>query len=181
MKNRRWDAILSRLKKDEEIKVAEIGVWTGLLSKYLLKYRPLMQLYMIDRWSTYTDEEKAGDESGKMTYYDQEVFDNAEKTAMSETEKYKDRRIVIKSDSAKAADQVKDNSLDLVFIDADHSYEGVKKDIQAWLPKVKDNGWIGGHDYTRRGVEKAVSEFFNEIETDVDKTWFVRKSNTKGE
>ena len=134
----------------------------------------MMKLYMIDRWSTYSEYERSGDEAGKMTRYDQRVFDNAEKLAMSETEKYQKRRIVIKSDSVKAADKIKDNSLDLVFIDGDHSYEGVKRDIEAWLPKIKKGGWISGHDYTRKGVAEAVSDYFDEVETDVDKTWFVK-------
>ena len=39
-----------------------------------------------------------------------------------------------------------DESLDLVFLDADHRYEYFKQDIQLWLPKVKNGGVICGHD-----------------------------------
>ena len=175
-KNRRWTAILKRLPKDKKIEVAEIGIWIGLLSKHLLKYRPLMRLYMVDRWSVYSDKERAGDEAGKMTRYDQKVFDNAEKLAMAETEKYKKRRVVIKSDSAEAAKKIKDKSLFLAFLDGDHSEEGLTRDIEAWLPKIKKGGWISGHDYTRKGVYRAVQKFFSvdEIELDADRTWFVK-------
>lgn len=65
--------------------------------------------------------------------------------------------------SEQASIRVPNNSLDLVFIDADHSYESVKKDIECWLPKVKSGGFITGHDYcnsAHRDVEKAVDEFF---------------------
>jgi predicted O-methyltransferase YrrM len=60
-----------------------------------------------------------------------------------------------------------DNSLDCVFIDADHSYDAVSKDIGAWLPKVKRGGGIlAGHDYNWQfpGVLRAVSERFERCE-----------------
>jgi len=46
-----------------------------------------------------------------------------------------------------------DDSLDLVFLDADHRYEQIRRDIQRWLPKVKYGGVICGHD-----CEKYYSE-----------------------
>ena len=68
--------------------------------------------------------------------------------------------------SVDAAKMVDDGSLDMVYIDADHKYESVKADILAWLPKVKEGGYIGGHDFGRNendrgwGVRKAVEEIF---------------------
>lgn len=75
------------------------------------------------------------------------------------------------------AKEFEDGSIDFVFIDADHSYKSVKKDILAWLPKVKKGGIIAGHDYEHEtydeqyinedghgdrhhGVIKAVNEIF---------------------
>jgi len=48
--------------------------------------------------------------------------------------------------------------IDLLFIDGDHTYEGVVKDIDSWLPKVKDGGMVMFHDYCERepGVMQAV-------------------------
>jgi hypothetical protein len=67
----------------------------------------------------------------------------------------------------------------MVFLDADHSYEGVKEDWFEWRPKVKPGGWLAGHDYgdKRFGVKQAVDEslaFWHKLELDVDLTWFVR-------
>jgi len=68
---------------------------------------------------------------------------------------------VIKGCSWEVADNFLDCSLDYVFIDADHQYESVKKDILAWLPKIKPGGIIAGHDYVSDfGVDKAVQEQF---------------------
>ena len=52
-----------------------------------------------------------------------------------------------------------DKTFDLIFIDADHRYEAVKKDIENWLPKLKKGGTICGHDYGNwEGVGRAVNE-----------------------
>ena len=80
----------------------------------------------------------------------------------------------IKCLSHEGAGIFKDNSVDVIFIDAGHSYEAVKKDIEAWLPKMKPNGIIAGHDYNSwAGVKKAVNEKFvapHRIENDC---WFI--------
>ena len=54
----------------------------------------------------------------------------------------------------------KDESVDFIWVDADHHYESVKKDIDYWYPKLKKGGIIAGHDYTEEGVRRAVWEFF---------------------
>lgn len=57
------------------------------------------------------------------------------------------------SDSAVAGDKWDSNApVDMVFIDADHSYEACKRDILAWLPKIKSGGIIAIHDYGKSQV-----------------------------
>ncbi len=50
--------------------------------------------------------------------------------------------------------------IDFLFIDGDHSYQAVRKDIDKWLPFLKDNSYVGFHDYedSHHGVIKAVEE-----------------------
>ena len=70
---------------------------------------------------------------------------------------------LIKSDSCDAASLFENESVDFVFIDGNHWYDYVKKDIEAWLPKIKKGGMISGHDYQEAGVSTAVGETFGNL------------------
>ena len=74
--------------------------------------------------------------------------------------KFEGRAKLLREKSWDAADQFEDQSLDLVYIDGDHTYEGVVKDLAAWFPKVKKSGMFCGDDIGWPGVKKAVDEFF---------------------
>lgn len=67
----------------------------------------------------------------------------------------------IRNDSVEASKLYEDASIDFIFIDGDHSYEGVKRDINAWLPKMKPNSILSGHDYAWAAeIRKAVDDVF---------------------
>lgn len=85
-----------------------------------------------------------------------------------------DKFSLIKSLSHEGANWFKDGSVDILFVDAGHSYEAVKKDIEAWLPKMKPNGIIAGHDYhSWEGVKKAVDEKFGTPHKVDNDCWFI--------
>lgn len=69
------------------------------------------------------------------------------------------------------------DSLDFIFIDGDHSYQGVYNDIKNWLPKLKRGKTIAGHDYHWNEIRKAVVDFFgNENDIKVSKiSWMYIK------
>ena len=74
-----------------------------------------------------------------------------------------ERVTFIQESSDTAARHVEDDSLDLVFIDADHTAAWVQKDLDAWVPKVRPGGVIAGHDYgshTHVDVKPVVDRFF---------------------
>jgi hypothetical protein len=80
----------------------------------------------------------------------------------------------IKSLSHEAADYFDDGSVSNLFIDAGHSYEAVKADIEAWLPKMKPNGIMAGHDFNAwDGVNKAVKEKFGTPHKVENDCWFI--------
>ena len=58
-----------------------------------------------------------------------------------------------------------------MFIDADHSYEWVKKDIAAYKPKLKKGGWLTGHDIDFPGVNRAVNEVIVKYDVGPNNVW----------
>jgi len=68
----------------------------------------------------------------------------------------------VRMTSLEAAQQYEDNSIDFIMIDGEHSYEAVKADIQAWLPKMKNGGVMTGDDAFSMEVRKAAQECLRE-------------------
>lgn len=72
---------------------------------------------------------------------------------------------IVRDDSVAAAATFEDESIDFLYVDASHTYEGVLRDLMAWYPKVKTGGVIAGDDWCfadrgELGVRYAVSDFF---------------------
>jgi len=91
---------------------------------------------------------------------------------------FKNKAVILKMFSTEAVKYIPDNSLDFIFIDANHIYEYVKQDIIDYIPKVKIGGLIGGHDYNPKrfkGVVNAVHELFNDDDIMIkdNATWWV--------
>lgn len=86
---------------------------------------------------------------------------------------------IINLDSELAKNQIDDNSVDVLFIDADHHYQFVKMDINNYWPKVKPGGILFGHDYNRfDDVKRAVTEIFHTARIDLlpnSDIWKVQK------
>ena len=146
----------------------EIGVLDGGTSLFLLKAFPQLTLIGVDPDLSYHE-------------YDQARMNAAEATALSRLEQFGNRSVRLKMTSAQAAPLVEDGSCDFVFIDADHTYDAVKEDIQLWYPKVRRGGLFCGHDLRWEGVTKAVVEFaiaqnmsgrYTPKESDI--WWFIR-------
>ena len=125
---------LPRLFHELGFKVgAEVGVYTGAYSRSLLKYCPGLKLYGIDSWVKY-----GGYEGDHLSI-------DAYKLAEENVKGFDCK--LIKSESKEAVQQFPDESLDFVFIDANHSYESVVEDIALWSKKVRKGGIVSGHDF----------------------------------
>ncbi len=175
MKKYRWDAIIDRVDKNKEITIVEIGVWRGGLSKKLLEALPKMFLIQVDRWEKYSNEEIEAEVNSRMSRYPQERFNIAYNENIENISPYLKRVKIIKLDSTIAANTIKNKTIDLIFFDAAHNCKKCENDFFAWLPKIKSGGYIGGHDYRREGVKKAVDLIFgNKVKEDIGKTWWVK-------
>lgn len=69
---------------------------------------------------------------------------------------------LIKSLTVAAASMFEDLSVDVLFIDADHRYAGVKGDYEAWVSKVKTGGKIAFHDVAPTFVD-ITNYYVNEL------------------
>ncbi|MCI0537098.1 MAG: class I SAM-dependent methyltransferase [Verrucomicrobiales bacterium] len=149
-----------------EMRGVEVGVLAGATSQALLRSLPHLFLWMVDSWSqaipgsSYFESE---DGAGRLSQ--SEHLANLH-CAFERTSFASDRRVLVRSDSVIAAAAIPDESLDFVFIDAEHTYDAVRKDIAAWAPKVRPGGIVAGHDYgglhNRRGVwgvNRAVDQY----------------------
>lgn len=92
--------------------------------------------------------------------------------------------------SEEAVNDIADDSLDLVFIDAKHDYEYVKKDITIWIPKLRKSGFMSGHDFcdAHPGVIRAVNEIIKSPRLEIDAervvehcdaVWWIRKDEIR--
>jgi hypothetical protein len=71
----------------------------------------------------------------------------------------------VRANSMDAVRDVPDESLDFVFIDANHTFDYVMQDIIEWSKKVRPGGMVSGHDYFRCrnfGVVPAVDVYTRE-------------------
>ena len=164
--------ILNRLPSGSVIG-AEIGVFAGKTSLRLLRREDLV-LYMVDNWKPFkVDGFVATKEMQERNY----------KTALDNVAFANGRAKIMVSDSVDAAKNILNDSLDFVFIDANHNYQSVSEDIETWYPKLKKGALLCGHDYGNnefdygmeviRAVHDAASRHEWKVEAGEDFTWFV--------
>ena len=76
--------------------------------------------------------------------------------------KHRSKIEFLETSSIEAVTNFKNEYFDFIFIDADHSYQSVRQDLEIWYPKIKPGGLISGHDYHLSVVETAVNDFRKE-------------------
>lgn len=144
----------------------EIGSWRGDNAARLLASRRPQKMYLVDPWE-YREEEKYNDAwFGAAGRSGQQDMDAIYESVIARFRPNIDsgQLVVKRMRSIDAASSFADDSLDWVYVDGDHSYEGVKDDLEAYYRAVKPGGFLAGDDYEGPGwwgdgVKRAVDEF----------------------
>lgn len=138
----------------------EIGVAEGGFSFYLLQCWP-GTCYQVDTWSALST-----DEYNDYNNVEQVEQDRRYTLVLEQGRLFGGRAVAMKMKSEDAVKQFKDEYFDFIYIDANHKYQFIKKDLELWYPKCKVGGIFAGHDYLdgviksgEYGVKTAVNEF----------------------
>lgn len=154
-------SLLELAAKENPLGVAaEIGVAGGHFTKQILTTWPTCsRLYAIDCWGPF--------DGNHLTVDDQEQrFRQVTKDFSHHS-----NVTIVREFSHVAAASMLDESIDFIYLDADHSHAAVLLDLQTWLPKLKKRGIMAGHDYYDGcGAKSAVDEFCTKNGIDVRAT-----------
>lgn len=143
----------------------EIGVAAGEFSRHILNATQPERLHLIDPWCRQERADYENDPSNWSAEEGEALHDKVRAAFASEISA---GQVVIHRDfSTNVAGSFPDGSLDWIYVDGLHSYEGAKADLEAFHPKLKPDGLMLGHDYAKHdaaramgfGVVEAVDEF----------------------
>jgi predicted O-methyltransferase YrrM len=143
------------IQKFNDAIFVEIGVWKGKSAIYMAEKIKTsgknIKFWAIDIFN------------GSGYEYDKDVLEGTllEKYHIN-IEPVKDFIETLIGDSKELHEKFENESIDFLFLDADHEYRAVKEDLRLWFPKIKKGGIIAGHDYNESscGVRQAVDEYF---------------------
>jgi len=132
--------LVGKLSKSRYVEVVDLGAGSGTTALSVLCARPKkIRVITID--------------------HDQKTLRWPERVAINVGRREDWRGIL--ADSVEAAKRFETNSVDLLLVDTDHTYETTKRELEAWLPKIRKDGYIWLHDYgvaSEWGWRKSVPE-----------------------
>lgn len=149
-----------------ECTIAEIGSYVGDSSKIFAER--FKYVHCIDPWKNGYDETDAASYQHDMSIIEKQ-FDETVFNVYKNVYKYKGKSLDVVNDFP-------DGFFDVVYIDGIHQYGEVKRDIKAWLNKVKKGGFLTGHDYQSKfqGTIDAVNEFKKPDKIFEDTSWLIK-------
>jgi len=123
-------------------RVAEVGVWRGEFAEAMLGGCPdLSTYYCIDPWRHLDDWNKPANKNDNQ-------FERFYQEVLARTEPWEATRVILRGRTTEVSDEIPDASLDLAYIDADHTLRGIAIDLIRIWPKVRPGGFVGGDDFS---------------------------------
>jgi len=136
----------------EKVTGIEIGTCRAESTVFLLEKCPnITKITTVDPYKAYNDW------NGEIN---QNVIDKFMMIAQENLKPYGKRAIMVRETSIDAASKFKNESVDFIFVDGDHSYDATLADCETYYPKLKKGGFFCGHDYSSiEAVNRAVNDF----------------------
>lgn len=137
----------------------EIGVLYGDFSQMILNAICPKHLVLVDPYETSGNRYESGIQTAYSTQSDYQKL-----LKRFHEQKLSGQVNVVRLHSSEAQKIFNDGSFDFIYHDASHLLVDVKRDLNEWLPKLKEGGLMCGHDYIDHqdfGVIEAVNNFCN--------------------
>jgi predicted O-methyltransferase YrrM len=144
-------------------KIIEIGVAYGYHADFICTTLPETTYVGVDPYKANYDLNDIFCDDVKKLFREndsQRAMDRLYSAVRDNLKTFNGRATIKRGLSWEIANQIDDGSVDLVYIDGDHTYEAVLRDLNAWVPKIKKGGIVCGDDIGWPDVKKAVDEFF---------------------
>lgn len=176
--------ILARLALEQGWRsLAELGVLHARTTEHLLQHCPDLRIVAVDTWAAGDPaldppsgvKRRSAEDSGYRSYADVDM-EAAYEWALSLAVRYPRRLQVMRMDTVSAAERVPERGFDAVFVDADHRPDAVLADIRAWLPNIKADGWVTGHDWDYHHIGALLARVAPTHQRHEGGVWSVPKS-----
>ena len=130
---------------DKKINVLECEVWGGKNARDMYDNMNINIMYLVDRWHP---------------HYENYNFPDIKQRAIETFERFEDMDdvIIIRANSLKF-DLFPDGYFDYIYLDDDHTFEQVTKELELYWDKLKPGGALAGDNYEQAGVSRAVNTF----------------------
>ena len=145
-------AMLKTLPKDAIC--AEIGGWRGEVSEHILAITTPKKLHLIDPWMF--QPKFGGNWYGGQIAKNQKDMDDIYELVHN---KFRNSAVIHREYSDIAFNHFDNEYFDWIYIDGNHNYAYIMKDLALYYPKIKSGGYITGDDYDMPDVRRAVEEF----------------------
>lgn len=155
--------------KDKPVRVIEIGCYSGINARNIIKNLNVSEFVVIDPYESYDE----------FPDYNSQLLIKAQRAAAKRLNGFSAKITWIKKYSNEATPFL-EGKYDFIYVDGNHEFEYAYEDMKKYYMFLKSGGVMGGHDIADRGVHHALFKFLSEETNVVDfgikePDWYVVK------